>query len=535
VIHEEDKFESENGMDQQLTCDVAVIGGSFAGVAAALAAVESGANVILTESLPWIGGQVTSQGVAPLDEHPLVEKVPATRTYEAFRSAVRAHYQQQYGAPAVMPDGKRLNPGNGWVSALCFEPLVGLQVLQELLAPHIESGRLRLLLNAVPTACEGDPSQIKAVHLKTNDGMVSVHAQNFLDATDTGELLPLAGVPYVTGAEAKEDTDEEFASPDGAHPERIQSFTYCFVVEFCPGEKHVIEKPAGYEENRDKQPYSLTLFDRSGAARPFHFFKATPESPLPFWTYRRVFDAALLDPSGKRHDLALINWHGNDYHWANPIDQPQERQQEILEEAKQLSLGFLYWLQTEVPRDDGKGLGYPELRLAKEALGTADGLSMAPYWRESRRIIGRYRIVAEDILVSANVGNDQAAFPDSVGIGWYAMDLHPAVGDETTMYAPTLPFQIPLGALIPQDCDNLIASCKNINTTHLSNGAYRLQPVEWSIGEVAGSLAAFCSANGVTPAQVHAAPQIFHEFQQFLHQRGVLTSWPQEALDSLKR
>ena len=60
------------------------------------------------------------------------------------------------------------------------------------------------------------------------------------------------------------------------------------------------------------------------------------------------------------------------------------------------------------------------------------------------------------------------------------------------MYAPTLPFQIPLGALIPIECDNLLAACKNINTTHLSNGAYRLQPVEWSIGEAAGSLAAYC-------------------------------------------
>lgn len=521
-------------MVRPLTCDVAVIGGSFGGVAAALAAAESSATVILTEALPWIGGQVTSQGVAPLDEHRLVETVHATRRYEDFRSMVRAFYQQQYGAPAEMLDGKPLNPGNGWVSALCFEPVVGLQVLQEMLAPHIASGRLQVLLNAVPIGCEGDSSHITAVHLQTDDGMAAVYAQYFLDATDTGELLPLAGLPYVTGAEAQEDTGEEFASIDGAHPERIQSFTYCFMVEFCPGENHVIEKPAGYEDNRDKQPYSLTLYDRSGAARPFHFFTSTPESPLPFWTYRRVFDAALLDPSGKRNDLALINWHGNDYHWANPIDQPKERQQAILEEAKQLSLGFLYWLQTEVPRDDGKSLGYPELRLANEALGTADGLSMAPYWRESRRIIGRYRIVAEDILVSANEGKHQAAFPDSVGIGWYAMDLHPAVGDETTMYAPTLPFQIPLGALIPQDCDNLIASCKNINTTHLSNGAYRLQPVEWSIGEAAGSLGAFCSANGVMPAQVHGDPKIFRDFQHFLHQRGVLTSWPQEALDSLK-
>jgi hypothetical protein len=80
----------------------------------------------------------------------------------------------------------------------------------------------------------------------------------------------------------------------------------------------------------------------------------------------------------------------------------------------------------------------------------------------------------------------------------------------------------------------LIAACKNINTTHLSNGAYRLQPVEWSIGEAAGSLAAFCVARQTRPQRVHAERELFKQFQVFLHRRGVATSWPQEALESLK-
>ncbi|MGG2474547.1 FAD-dependent oxidoreductase, partial [Rhizobium sp. BR5] len=33
---------------------------------------------------------------------------------------------------------------------------------------------------------------------------------------------------------------------------------------------------------------------------------------------------------------------------------------------------------------------------------------------------------------------------------------------------------------------------KNIGTTHITNGCYRLHPVEWNIGEVAGMLAAYC-------------------------------------------
>ncbi len=520
---------------QLLACDVAVIGGSLGGVAAALAAVESGATVILTEATGWIGGQVTSQAVSALDEHPLVEDVQSTRNYGLFRQKVREHYQHIYDVPIRGTDGRWLNPGGGWVSDLCFEPKVGLKVLEDMLRPHRLNGRLKVLTWTKPVGCSTSEGHIQSVRVQRRGQSAEIYASIFLDATDTGEVLPLANIPYVTGAEAKEDTGEADASPDGPHPERIQSFTYCYIVEFCPREDHTIRKPRGYEIFRERQPYSLTLFNRAGEARNFNFFAATPESPLPFWTYRRVFDSGSLRIGTGGRDYALINWHGNDYHWASPIDQPIEAQAAILDEARRLSLGFLYWLQTEVKRDDGLGLGYPELRLAREAVGTRSGLAMAPYWRESRRIRGLRRVVAEDILAAANPGKDQIVFPDSVGIGWYSMDLHPAVGDNSTMFAPTLPFQIPLGALIPQASDNLLASCKNIATTHLSNGAYRLHPVEWSIGEAAGSLAAFCLANGINPHQVHSNADLTGHFQDFLKRRGVQISWPQEALDRLKR
>lgn len=514
-----------------LECDVAVIGGSLGGVAAALAAADAGASVILTEETDWIGGQVTSQGVSPLDENRLIEVCPPSESYRQFRENIRTYYRTHSNAPALMPDDSPLNPGNGWVSNLCFEPVVGLEVLEAMLQPYIDSGKLSILRNTVPVASQGTPGKIESIECQQDEKQIIIQAEYFLDATDTGELLPICGLPYTTGAEAQADTGEADASPDGAHPERIQSFTYCFFVEYCPGEDHTIEKPVGYEEFRDRQPYSLTLYDRQGKAIPYNMFEATPDRPLPFWTYRRVYDAALMPSQDKPNDIALINWHGNDYHWASPIDQPQEEQDHILDEAKRLALGFLYWLQTEVPRDGGTGNGYPELKLRKDQTGTEDGLSMTPYWRESRRIQGLYQITAEDILRDANPGKQQAAFPDSVGIGWYAMDLHPAVGDDTSMYAPTLPFQIPLGAMIPRDSQNLIAANKNINTTHLSNGAYRLQPVEWAIGEAAGSLAAWCIEQQQTPRQVRENQTDFERFQYQLHERGVRTDWPQEALE----
>jgi hypothetical protein len=508
-----------------LETDIAIIGGGLGGVAAALAACEAGWNVILTEETPWLGGQVTSQAVSALDEHARIETLSGTRTYKDFRDHIRQVYQERYDAPSRMPDGSPLNPGDGWVSQLCFEPRVGLQVIQQMLQPHLQSGHLRILLRHRPIACAGDPSHLQAVQLRAAGGqVVELRARYFLDATEQGDLLPLAGIPYVTGAEAVEDTGEPRASRDGPRPGRVQSFTFCFIVEFCPGEDHTIRKPSGYERFKVEQPYSLTLTGHKGEPLPFHFFKSTPDSPLPFWTYRRLVDGRLLDPSGKLNDVALINWASNDYRWGNILDKPPAVKRILLDEARRLSLGFLYWLQTECPRDEG-GCGYPELRLLPEAVGTRSGLAMAPYIREARRILGLRRVLEQDISAEGKEGVTQAAFPDSVGIGWYAMDLHPCVGDERSLYAPTLPYQIPLGSLIPRACDNLLASCKNISTTHITNGAFRLHPVEWSIGEAAGSLAAFCCQHHLAPHRVWGEPDRLSQFQTYLSNRGVALEW----------
>jgi hypothetical protein len=508
-------------------CDVAVIGGGMGGVAAALAAAQLGMRVLLSEETDWLGGQISSQGVSALDEHAYIESFGGTRTYYALREGIRDDYRARYAVPAAMPDGAPLNPGNGWVSRLCFEPRVGVRVIDAMLAPQIEARRLRVLIETRPVAAVVQDDRVIQVTLRSrHDQEVQVRAVYVLDATELGELLPLTGTDFVTGAEAGAETGEPHASADGPHPGEVQSFTYCFAVEYCPGQDHTIRKPRGYAGFRERQPYSLTLEAQDGTPRPFRMFEESPEGLLPFWTYRRIREGTLLDRSGELGDIALINWHGNDYHGASLIGKTPGEWARVVDEAKRLALGFLFWLQTEAQRDDGASYGYPGLRLLPDVMDTGDGLSKAPYFRESRRIVPLKRIVEGDVLAAGRKGARAAPFPDAVGIGWYALDLHPAVGNTRTLFEPTLPFQIPLGALIPRDGPgNLMAACKNIGTTHISNGAYRLHPVEWNIGESAGALAAFCCQEGCTPRHVFENRPLLLRFQYRLLQRGVPLAW----------
>lgn len=520
-----------------LDCDVAVIGGGFGGVAAALAAAESGLQVVLTEPTDWIGGQVTLQGVSALDEHAYIESFGGTRSYVSFREGVRAAYRARYGGPEAMPDGSPLNPGGGWVSRLCFEPRVGLQVLEEMLAAQVAEGRLSILLNHAVLAAEARGGRISSVTLSgPASERVTLRAALYLDATEQGDLLPLAGAPFTSGAEAAADTGEPHASADGPHPERVQSFTTCFFVAFHPGEDHTIPKPRGYEAWRDNQPFTLTLRNADGSPRRHYMFTGD----LPFWTYRRVLDAHLFHTSGAgrapRRDIALINWDANDYYKETLIGSSPAQQARILAESKRLSLSFLYWLQTEAPRDSGTGArGYKGLRLLPEVSGTADGLAKAPYIRESRRLLGFRRVVEQDIIQKPGSGARAQHFPDSVGVGWYPIDLHRCAGDpsggrETRLrFDPSLPFQIPLGALLSPAVENLVAAAKNIATTHITNGAYRLHPVEWNIGESAGMLAAYCIAQGVSPRRVLERPAELRRFQKTLLERGIPLFWAADA------
>lgn len=506
-------------MSSSFTADVVIIGGGLGGVAAALRLCKHHHSVIVLEPTAWLGGQATNQGVSALDEHRYIESFGGTPDYMHWRTLIRQRMATLYGI--TPPEWAAFNPGNAWVSNLCFLPSVAAHLIDEMLAMYVASGQCHILRKARPLTVNRSGARITDIILRTEEGEVSVTGALYVDASELGDVLALANLTYVTGAESQADTGEPSA-PLVARPDEIQGFTYCFAVSYHPGESHVIAKPEGYEQLRDHQPFTLTLTSDAGEPRPFMVFGQGPTGLPPFWTYRRLWDGGHTNPSGI--DIAMINWNSNDYHHGTIIDVPDDVVTARLDDAKRLSLAFLYWMQTEMPRDDG-GFGYPELKLIPEVMGTADGLSMAPYIRESRRTPGLKRVLAHDLLVASQPYARATHYNDSIGIGWYFMDLHPAPGNPKSMFAPTRPFQIPLGALIPPDCTNLVMGNKNIATTHLSNGSYRLHPVEWNIGAVAGELCAMAIESQVIPADIWHQKAQLRVFQKRLVQQKHPIAW----------
>ena len=527
------------------SADLVIIGAGLGGCAAALAACRAGLRVVCTEATDWIGGQLTSQAVPP-DEHPWIESFGCTRSYRALRDGVRAYYRRHYPLTAAARNDDRLNPGNGSVSRLCHEPRVALAVLHALLAPFASTRQLLLLLEHVPIAADVAGDRVRAVTVR--DGRTGretvLTAPYFVDATELGDLLPLTKTEFVIGAESQKETGEPHA-PAIAQPLNQQAFTWCFAVDYLAGEDHTIEKPADYAFWRDYLPAMqppwpgrllgwamsdpITLATRSVSFDP----TGAASEGLNLFVYRRIADPANFLDGSYRGGISLVNWPQNDY-WLGPLlGIEADVAATHLARGKDLSVALLYWMQTDAPRPDG-GTGWKGLRLRDDVVGSADGLAKAVYVRESRRI------KAEVTVTEVHVGTDArvaatgmpraeataAPFADTVGVGSYRIDLHPSASGVNYVDISSLPFQIPLGALIPQRMENLIPACKNIGTTHLTNGCYRLHPVEWNIGEAAGWLVAQALAVGEPPRRIRSNPQALTAFQALLRRQGLELEWP---------
>ncbi len=569
--------------------DVVIAGGSFGGCAAALAAAaDEKVKVVLLEAGEWIGGQATSQGLTRWDETAaeLTESTGSPKSYRDLRDLIRAEY----------PDGDRsdlgklqeyFNPGFAGVGPpfttmkkpplfrddqrrghpFAADPKVVLGVLTKLL----KDAGVTVKTGAAVIAADVRGRVVRSLTVRTGPRTDTYTGKVFLDATDLGDLLPLCNVPFAIGAEAQSNTHEKDAEKV-ARPEFIQPFTVPIAVRVVDKDQidksKLVPKPPGYDEIRRRQGFDRIKVPEQNENHTVGdgdiklVFNPAQEGDT-LVNYRQFIDR--VNFADKRPWRTTLNVGGNDFLAraipSNPEDPVQSRIEDarIVEEARQVSRAYLYFVQNDVPGDPGHSTGYPEIQLDTATFDRADGTAPAPYIRESRRLKNPHvRVVRSDIDMADHGGNpkDEGSlnaevlaigsrgqraknFPDSCGIGQYGIDVHagfftptgnpedaipPNIGGPERNFQ-TVPFQIPLGALLPKELDNFVAACKNIGTTHLTSGAYRVHPVEWAIGEAAGELAAYCTTQNLQPGGVADAPEELAAYQSRLLTRGAPIFW----------
>lgn len=525
--------------------DVLIIGSGLSGIAAALAATEGDRTVVMTEPTDWIGGQLTSQAVPP-DEHPWIERTGGSARYREFRRRVRRYYRDFYPLSDSAARQRYLDPGAGWVSPLGHEPRVALAVLESMLQPARASGRLRILTHTAPIQAHVDDDHLRAVTVRAHDDReVTINASVVIDASEDGELYELAGVEHVTGSESRSVTGEPHAS-GSARPRNMQAATVCVAVDHVGDAHDAIERPASYDRWRaHREPYwpdlqlSWTAINPRTLEPVTYPFDPDPSATLrdrthllgrapgakDLWSYRRILARDTLRPGVMSGDITILNWPQNDYFGGPLTGVPASEAARHESEARELSRSLLYWLQTEAPRPDG-GLGWPGVRARPDVTGTCDGLAKHAYIRESRRIIAETRVAEQDVAQAVRGAHGATPYEDTVGTGYYRLDLHPSTEGDSFLDIPSLPYQVPLGSLLPVRVDGLIAAGKGIGTTHITNGCYRVHPTEWCIGEAAGWLAVSALAQRVPPRAIRSRPVRLSGFQALLMAKGMTLRWP---------
>lgn len=421
--------------------DVVIVGGGAGGTASGIQAARMGAKVQIIEKTTWLGGMLTSAGVSAIDGN---HKMPSG-IWGEFRQKLYDHY----GGPKDV--------ATGWVSHTLFEPSVGKLILTKM-ANHPN-------LNIAYEASYGKIEKVAdkwVVHYKKKDKTYSIKASVLIDATETGELLPLVGADFRLGMDSKQDTGEKEA-PENPNS-IIQDLTYVAILKDV-GEtrnrKGLVKKPKNY----NPKDYACACKREGGEM------------------FGSVADCDQMLSYGKLPNKKyMINWPncGNDF-FVNWPEMTKTKQKETLKVAKSFTQGFLYYIQNE--------LGYKNLRLADE-FPTKDNFPMIPYHREGRRIKGKTFLVVDHL----ERPYDYQLYKTGVAVGDYPIDHHHDKNPDTpkiefiNIKVPS--YSIPIGSLIPEKVDNFLVSDKNISVSNIVNGTTRLQPVVLGIGQAAGTIAA---------------------------------------------
>ncbi|MDJ0897581.1 MAG: FAD-dependent oxidoreductase [Xenococcus sp. MO_188.B8] len=633
--------QGQTSPESEVECELLVVGGGLAGAAASYEALLLGKTVCLTEITDWVGGQISSQGTSALDERTTQRsRLFYPRGYLELRDRIEEFYGE-------------LNPGDCWVSESCFLPQDAHEILAEQLQDAAKKGQGTLhwfpstVIKELETANIGEGEQITSAiaiqHTPQNNAaplnteplsqtiedaysyqdsdrfqkqiIRFVPPENsddwfIIEATETGEIVALADVPYRLGIDPVSHLEPSSSSVDG-DPYCTQGFTYTFAME-ATAEPQKHQEPAFYQQHAPYYSYEL---------------ERLADFNLVF-TYRRIWSPETGADENFRGvkftaptpgDISMQNWTwGNDYRPGTAQDNLVYTREQLqatgqldpggwlgglrtatLQKGEDHALGYFHWLVAgDTDSQLGKGVKKPDpnhrlLTGLDSPMGTVHGLSKYPYIREGRRIIGRtypgyrngftvseidisrrdykdkyyrenlsetsYRQLLQainglELISNKNANLDQiqrrsrsTIFPDSIGIGHYAIDFHPCMTDYPAEKAgnteragerrgggQAYPFQIPLRAMIPQKIDNLLVTGKTIATSHIAAAAYRVHSFEWSSGAAAGIIAAFALEENILPYQLidesYIKEKQLQSLQRILNESGNPTAFPDTSI-----
>lgn len=416
--------------------DVLVAGGGPTGIAAALSAARNGARVLLVEKMGFLGGSATAA------------QVPAFCPFSDKRKAIVRGIGWEVLTEMLRRTDRPLpDPEDPAKARMDWVP-IDVEALKCLYDDLCEAAGVRALFHTFIPEVVKDASLISGVVLANKDGLSLARARVFIDATGDGDLAARAGCPFEKGDEAGQ----------------TQGMTLCFTVANGSREAYL-----GYV-NRTGDGYLTRLVAEA---------KANGDYDLP--------DASLVGLGFKNETVAGANMghvYGRDSTDARSVSEAEREGRRVVQK-------LLPFLRKYVPGQENLFL-----------VSTGPHIGV----RESRRIVGDYRLTLDDYLACRT-------FPDDIARNAYFIDIHAVTSEsaaraksisdtqdektqQRTHYAlpPGQSHGIPYRCLLPQGVENLLVAGRSLSADRAVQGAARVMPFCFAMGEAAGLAAAIAAA-----------------------------------------
>jgi hypothetical protein len=427
--------------------EVLVVGGGPAGIGAALGAAAAGAEVILAERYGFLGGNATAALVMPLmsfhTQRMAFEQPDAVKLFPTDHGqgepVVAGVLAQLLGR--LVDNGGAIAPSLATGYVVPFDPeLLKLTALEML-----DEAGVGFLFHVFASGVVTDGG-LPGVVFETKSGPVVVRARTIVDCTGDGDVAARAGARYEIGRER-----------DGL----VQPMTLMFrMVEFqrAAFEAYVREHPDQWRGVHGLWDLirEATLKGELDLPREDVLFFGTPHEHEVSVNSTRVTRVVATDV----------------FDWSHAEVQSRRQLRQIAA-----------FLCRYVP-------GFEHAYIAQSGVHTGV--------RETRRIMGDYRLTAEDVL-------EARKFDDVIARGAYPVDIHNPKGSGTVLRR--LPageaYDIPLRCLLPVGLDHLLVAGRCLSGSHEAHSSYRVMPIVMATGQAAGVTAALAARHGIA---ARAAP-----------------------------
>jgi len=426
-------------MKTRSTYDVLVLGGGNAGCAAAIAAARHGARVLLVERYGFLGGTATAAMVGPwMTFHSGKERIVGGIAQEIVERLVR-----RGGSPGHIHDSSDYVP-----TITPFDPEIHKALLFEMMA----EAKVDLLLHAYLLTAIRDDDRVVGASVATVGGGRTYAAGITIDATADAVAAASVGVPTQQGDERG----------------RVQPASLMFRLS------HVdLTKTATYVRmHADQMRTSLKAHERTAPALTavaglYELWEQAQQDQIV--KIPREVVSFFITPYPDEVTVNMTRVTDID-----PLDPDDLTRAEV--EARGQVMQLLRFFRERVP-------GFENARIA--ATGTQVGI------RESRRIVGRYTLCAQDVL-------EGKQFDDAVARSAYPIDIHNPSGTGTTTQRlpPGASYEIPYRCLVPVNREQLLVAGRCISTTHEALASTRLTPTVMTLGQAAGTAAALANERG---------------------------------------